>query len=78
MSERMTSIDLPGVSGSGLADWGRLTADEMIGQIRRKAACDKRIADAILAAPDEAFQVETYLGPWVQRKREVIQEGRSS
>jgi hypothetical protein len=71
--DRMTSINLPGIFGSGVADWGRKTAAEMIVILRMKAEHDKRIAEAILAAPDEYFQVETYLGVHVRRSREIVQ-----
>lgn len=77
MSERLTSIKLPGVQSSGIADWGRKTPEEMITQIRSWAANNKAIADAILAAPDEAFQVETYTGVIVQRNKTVLQEGKN-
>jgi hypothetical protein len=79
MSERMTSITLPGrPTGAGLADWGRRAVPEMIAQIRAKAAHDKAEAEAILAASDEDFRVDTYTGVHVQRNREVLQPGRKA
>jgi hypothetical protein len=77
MADRMTSIHLPGLaSGSGLADWGRQDAATMIAQIRRYALQQKEWAEAILAAADEDFMVNTYVGVHVQRNREIIQKGR--
>ena len=76
MSDRLTSINLPGVFGSGLADWGRKTPAEMIAKLRAKATEDKAVADAVLAASDGDFHVQTYVGVHVERKKEVLQEGR--
>lgn len=77
MSERFTGIYLPGVFGSGLANYGRRSAEEMIAYIRKQAAADKAVADAILNANDEDFRVETYVGAVVERRKQVIQEGRA-
>lgn len=76
MSERMTSIVLPGVHGSGYADWGRKTPKEMIDRLRRIATEDKQTAEKILAAKDDDFLVETYLGVHARRKREILQKGK--
>jgi hypothetical protein len=73
-SERMTSISLPGCVGSGLADWGRKTPAEMIAQYRAYARHLREHADAVLAAPDDAFRVETYVGEYKRHRREVLQE----
>ena len=75
MSERMTSIDLPGVFNSGWADYGRKTPAEMIAYMRRHAEDKKREAEAVLAAADADFRVETYRGIYVKRDREVLQAG---
>ncbi len=74
MSERMTSIYVG--SGLGFAEYGRKTVPEMIESIRKHAAHLKKEADEILAAADEDFHVETYVGSIVQRNRKVLQEGR--
>jgi hypothetical protein len=74
MSDRMTSIRLPGTFGSGVADHGRRTVPEMIKIIRRKAEHDRIIANAILAAPDGEFLVETYEGIHVRRNKVVLQD----
>jgi hypothetical protein len=77
MSDRMTSVHLPGLNaGSGLADWGRKTPAEMISLIREHAAHQKQQAEAILAASDDEFRVETYVGVYVRRSKIVLQEGR--
>lgn len=69
MSDRMTSITLPGAGmGNGLADWGRLTPEEMIKQLREKAGRDLKVAQEILMAKDGDFCVETYLGPHARRE----------
>jgi len=76
MSIRMTSIHLPGLRrGAGIGELGRVPAAEMIAIIRRSAERHKEEAEAILAAADEDFHIETYLGVSVKRNREVIQEG---
>lgn len=76
MSDRMTSICLPSLRrGAGLAEYGRLPVAEMIAIIRRNAEHRKAEAEAILAAADTDFRVETYVGIHVQRKREILQEG---
>lgn len=77
MAERMTSIRLPGLrGGTGIADWGRKTPKEMIEMIRCKAEEDLKNSQAILAAEDSDFNIETYVGVHVQRSREVIQQGK--
>ncbi|MFG1429365.1 hypothetical protein [Roseixanthobacter glucoisosaccharinicivorans] len=78
MSERMTSIHLPGSRGSGgYAEYGRCEPAEMISVIRARAAHMKEEAERILSAPDDAFRVETYVGVHVQRRREILQEGKT-
>lgn len=75
MADRLTSITLPGLpNGTGYAEWGRKTAPEMVAIIRTQAERMKADAEAILAAADEDFQIETYLGVHVKNKREVIQQ----
>ncbi len=73
MSDRFTSVHLPGIFGSGVADWGRRTVPEMIAQLRSKAEHDKAIAEAILSASDDQFHVETYVGVHRRRDRSVMQ-----
>jgi|SRR5579859_6148367 len=74
MSERLTSINLPG--GAGYADYGRKTIAEMIALARRHATLAKQEAEEILAAKDSDFHICTYQGVHVQRNRIVLQEGR--
>mgnify|MGYP006350049633 CR=1 FL=1 len=78
MSERMTRIELRGnkAAGPGLAEWGRKTPAEMIERYRQYARHQLAEAEAVLAATDEEFRVETYTGVHVQRNREVIQDGK--
>lgn len=75
MSERLTSIHLKGVSGAGLADYGRKSAAEMVEQLRAYARRQIESAEAVLAAPASDFTVATYVGVHVQRQREIIQHG---
>lgn len=76
MSNRMTSIDLPGVRGSGIAEWGRKTPAEMITLLRQHAESQRAAAESIIAACDKDFYVQTYVGIYMQRQREVLQKGR--
>ena len=72
----MTSITLPNVWGSGLANYGRQTPEEMIRQIRAYAKFQADIMTQILTAADEDFQIETYVGVHVKNKCEYLQKSR--
>ena len=74
MSARMTSIHLPGIFGSGVADWGKNTIPEMVALLRSKAEQDKAVAEAIISASDDQFHVETYIGVHAKRHRMVLQK----
>lgn len=76
MADRMTSIRLPGSLDPGYADWGRKSAEEMVAQYRLYAQLQLDWAKEVLASEDEDFCIDTYVGVHVQRKREIIQEGR--
>lgn len=78
MADRMTSIRLPGSKHVGIADYGRKTPEEMIRLLRMHAEHQKAIADAILAASDADFLIETYTGVYVQRDRTTVQPGRAA
>jgi len=74
MSDTLTRITLPGSPGNcGFMDWGRKTVDEMIATIRRNAERDKKEAEAVLAAPDDAFQVDVVRGSIVQHHVKELQ-----
>ena len=77
MSERMTGIRLRNskAAGSGLAEWGRKTPAHMVTRYRQYANSLIAEGQAILAAADADFHVETYTGVHVNRNREVLQEG---
>ena len=77
MSERMTSIELPGHYGAGMADYGRKTVAEMVKLIREHAELMKHDAEAILKAKDREFYVCTHLGVYVRRNLVVLQHGNS-
>jgi hypothetical protein len=74
MSERMTSINLPGNYGSGYTDYGHKTVAEMVALIRNHAELMKRDAEAVLAAKDSDFYIFTYSGK-NRRNLVVLQEG---
>lgn len=78
MSDRMTSITLPFSGITGIAEWGRKTPDVMIGILRDYAKCQLKEAQEILAASDNDFKIETYLGAYVRKNREVLQIGRAA
>jgi hypothetical protein len=65
MSEKMTSITLPGTSG--FADWGYLDRQKMINAYRFIARRQKEEAEKILNAADEDFIVEQHTGIHVRR-----------
>lgn len=78
MSDRLTSIYLPELGrGNGLAEWGRLSPDQMIKSIRERAEREKKIAETILAANPDEFRIETYVGPCVMKNLAVLQDGKS-
>ena len=76
MSERMTTIELGKVGG--FRRHGRQTPAEMIATYRRHAEAQLAEAQAVLAAPDDAFRVYTHTGTFIQRHIEVLQEGAES
>jgi hypothetical protein len=73
MGDRLTSIHLCGYGG--IADWGTLTAEEMIRQYRKHAQETLEKARAILAAPDDAFHVRVIEGAHKEKLIRVLQEG---
>ncbi len=75
MSERMTSVELPGAH-RGFADYGRCDPAELIEALREQAKAGLVAAQAVLDAADEDFRVATFRGPICQRAREVLREGR--
>ena len=76
MSERMTTIELGKVGG--FRRHGRQTPAEMIATYRRYAEAQLAEAQAVLAAPDDAFRVYTHTGVHCVRHIEVLQEGSES
>ena len=74
MSQRMTAIGLPSLRrGAGLAEYGLVPPSEMVATIRRYAEQQKLEAEAILAASDADFLVETYVGVHTKRQRQILQ-----
>lgn len=76
MTERLTSIRLPGSIDPGLADWGRKSPSEMIAMYREHAEHQLKCAQEVLSATDDNFRIETYVGVHVRRKAEILQEGK--
>lgn len=72
MADRFTEIHLP-QSTAGLAEHGEQTAEVMIRRLREYAAYLRAEADAVDGAADHEFQIQSYSGVHVQRKRREIQ-----
>jgi len=72
MSVRITEIHLPG-SAFGIAENGEQTAATMLQRARSYAAYLRLQADQVEAAADGEFQITSYNGVHVQRKRREIQ-----
>lgn len=74
MSRRITSIHLPKAPGSpGVAKEGEQTVEVMIKELREYAAHLRAEAEAVEAAADHEFQIESYNGVFVQRGRRELQ-----
>jgi hypothetical protein len=71
MSDRLTAISLPRVSG--IADRGLKTPEEMIKQMRQYADALRKEVAQIDAAKDEDFLIETYVGVHVRKNLKVLQ-----
>lgn len=61
-SEVLTVIKLDAAGWSGRMFSGRLTRAEAISKAREAAAADKRIAESILSAPDDSFEIHIVRG----------------
>jgi len=68
MSEKMTSITLPGTQG--FMDWGYKNRAEMITTYRRIAERQKVEAEKVLSAADDDFIVEQHTG--MHRRHNVV------
>ena len=68
MSEKMTSITLPGTQG--FMDWGYKERAEMIATYRTIAERQKAEAELVIAAADSDFTVEQHTG--MHRKHNVV------
>jgi hypothetical protein len=77
MSERFTIAKLKGIIGSGLAELGRLSPEDMIKKYKEYASYQVELYSKVLNTPDEDIHVETYVGTLAQKKREIIQEGKN-
>ena len=52
MSEKMTTITLPGLQGSGFSDYGEVPVAKMIAKVREHAQLQLELAQATLNAAD--------------------------
>lgn len=78
MSERFTSISLPGSDAAGWAERDRIPAGDMIATYRDLATRRLREAREVLDAPDDAFRITTHRGIHAQRDRKIIQPGQEA
>jgi hypothetical protein len=70
VSDRLTSATAPGIAG--VADYGRKSRAEMVSQFKRYYRQQLREAEQALAIADEDIVVETFLGPYAMKNREVV------
>lgn len=70
MSERFTSASAPRIGG--IAEYGRKSKPEMVTAFRRYYAQQADEARRALALTDDEIVVETYIGSYVQRNKEVV------
>jgi hypothetical protein len=76
---QMTSIHLPTCPdplprSRGIAEAGEQTVARMLERYRNYAAHQVAVYQAVLDAPDEAFQIEAYDGVYRRKNVEVLQE----
>lgn len=78
MSEKLTSISLPGqYAFGGLMDWGERSAADMIQQVKKHAKHLREQADMIDEAADSEFQIDVVRGSLIRRHvREVQKSSR--
>lgn len=75
MSEWMTSIRIPGQRlGWGLAEYGKISVDEMVRIYRAYERELRAHADAIAALDDGEFLIEQYCGCFARKNCRVIQQ----
>lgn len=70
MGERYTSASAPGCSG--IADPGRKSRAQMIAEFRIFYEFQRAEAEHALSLSDDEITVETYVGAYVQRRKEVV------
>ena len=72
MSDRMTSIKLRTGYEAGWAEWGRKTHADMVRIYKDRARREMESCMKILSAKDSDFIVETYIGVYVQHKKQEV------
>lgn len=74
MSEKLTRVMLPeGIPGNGYMNWGEHSVEDMIRQLRQRAASLRAEAEEIEAAADAEFQIDVIRGSVVQRHIRELQ-----
>lgn len=76
MADILTEINLPGIDGSGIANWGERSPAEMVAYIRSHFQREKGIAEMVLAAADEDFRIGVVKGVHARRRVRLLQDGR--
>lgn len=77
MTEKLTRLKLPGAKHcNGIMDWGEVTAEKIIDDMRKRAAQLRAEADEVEAAIDSDFKIDIVRGVHVQHHIKSIQKGR--
>jgi len=77
MSEKMTRIRLKHSQWHGQLEWGEKTSREMVEKAVEWANHMRKVAQDVLDAADEDFQIDVVRGPYVQHHIKNLQKGRS-
>jgi hypothetical protein len=77
MSDILTRLRLPNSPSCGIMDWGRKSADEMIAAARKHGERLKAEGEALLNAPDEAFQIDIVRGSIVEHHVKELQKANA-
>lgn len=72
MSEKMTTVRIPGSASGGYSSWGRIPRAEAVKAFRDYHEYQRRVAEEALAATDEQLLVEVHTGVHVRRNVEVL------
>lgn len=78
MSEILTRLKLPNSLACGIMEWGRKSVDEMITMARQRGEQLKAEGEAILNAPNDAFQIDIVRGNKVQLHIKELQKATAA